>query len=163
VAALTSLTVGFKSLITFRFLLGLGESANWPGATKAVSEWFPRKERGWAVALFDSGSSIGAAIAPALVLWMLHRFHSWKLIFLITGSCSLFWVFIWWLFYHPPETHPRISLKEREMILGDRDLERIELPNTSWFDLLKMPGTWGIIIGRAATDPVWYFIAEWLP
>src|SRR2546429_7193542 len=102
VSILTSLANSFYSFVGFRFLLGLGESANWPGATKAVSEWFPKRERGWAVALFDSGSSIGAAIAPVLVLWMLHRFQSWKLIFLITGSCSLFWVFIWWLFYHPP-------------------------------------------------------------
>ena len=67
-AMLTSLATGFRSLAFFRFLLGLGESANWPGATKAVSEWFPRKESGWAVALFDSGSSIGGAIAPFLVL-----------------------------------------------------------------------------------------------
>jgi len=65
---LTSTAVGLKSFCSFRFLLGLGEAANWPGATKAVSEWFPRRESGWAVALFDSGSSIGAAVAPALVL-----------------------------------------------------------------------------------------------
>src|ERR1041384_8367956 len=65
-AMLTSLATGFKSLAGFRFLLGLGESANWPGATKAVSEWFPRKESGWAGTLFDSGSPIGAAIDPAV-------------------------------------------------------------------------------------------------
>jgi len=71
-AMLTSLAVGLKSFAACRFLLGAGEAANWPGATKAVSEWFPRRESGWAVALFDSGSSVGAAIAPLLVLWLFH-------------------------------------------------------------------------------------------
>ena len=67
-AMLTSFAVGLRSFAFFRFLLGSGEAANWPGATKAVSEWFPKSERGLAVALFDSGSAVGAAIAPALVL-----------------------------------------------------------------------------------------------
>ena len=74
IAALTSLATGLRSFAAFRFLLGAAESANWPGATKAVAEWFPRRESGWAVALFDSGSSIGAAIAPALVLGIFHFF-----------------------------------------------------------------------------------------
>ena len=73
-AMLTSLASGLRSFCGFRFLLGLGESANWPGATKAVAEWFPKRERGWAVALFDSGSSIGGAIAPLLVVWLYHTF-----------------------------------------------------------------------------------------
>src|SRR5919109_3285661 len=77
-AMLSSLAGGLRSFAMFRFLLGLGESANWPGATKAVAEWFPRRESGWAVALFDSGSSIGAAIAPALVLAVFHLAGSWR-------------------------------------------------------------------------------------
>src|ERR1043166_1164116 len=64
-AMLTSLAGGLWSFRAFRFLLGAGEAANWPGATKAVSEWFPAKERGIAVALFDSGSAVGGAVAPA--------------------------------------------------------------------------------------------------
>ena len=64
----TSFAGGLRSFAAFRFLLGLGEAGNWPGATKAVSEWFPRRESGWAVALFDSGSSIGGALAPFIVL-----------------------------------------------------------------------------------------------
>ena len=90
-AMLTSLASGLGSFCAFRFLLGAGEAANWPGATKAVSEWFPAKERGLAVALFDSGSAIGAAVAPALVVGLLHVFGTWRPAFLVTvlwASCG---------------------------------------------------------------------------
>src|SRR5690349_6004020 len=80
-AVLTSLAAGLRSFMACRFLLGLGESANWPGATKAVSEWFPRRESGWAVALFDSGSSVGAAIAPVMVLGLFAAFGTWRPVF----------------------------------------------------------------------------------
>src|SRR4026207_1606284 len=84
-AMLTALAGGLRSFACFRFLLGAGESANWPAATKAVSEWFPKRERGWAVALFDSGSSIGGAIAPLLVIGLYHYFDkAWRPTFIIT-------------------------------------------------------------------------------
>src|SRR6185436_8749362 len=86
VAMATSLATGLKSFAAFRFLLGAGEAANWPGATKAVSEWFPRRESGWAVALFDSGSSIGAALAPLLVLGLFRAFGTWRPVFVIIGA-----------------------------------------------------------------------------
>src|ERR1700704_6729657 len=73
---------GLRSFCSFRFLLGAGESANWPGATKAVAEWFPRRESGWAVALFDSGSSIGAAVAPFLIFGLYQAFGGWRPAFL---------------------------------------------------------------------------------
>ena len=92
VAMLTSLAGGLRSFCAFRFLLGAGEAANWPGATKAVSEWFPRRERGWAVALFDSGSSIGAAIAPALVLFLVAHFGSWRPAFVVVGALGFVWL-----------------------------------------------------------------------
>ena len=77
-AMATSMATGLRSFAAFRFALGLGEAGNWPGATKAVSEWFPRRESGWAVALFDSGSSIGGALAPWIVLTIYHTFGSWR-------------------------------------------------------------------------------------
>jgi ACS family hexuronate transporter-like MFS transporter len=103
-----------------RFLLGAGESANWPAATKAVSEWFPKHERGWAVALFDSGSSVGGAIAPALVVWLYLHFRSWRPAFLIIGALGFFWLIGWRRFHYPPQCHPRISQAEKEMILSDK-------------------------------------------
>jgi MFS transporter, ACS family, hexuronate transporter len=165
IAMLTSLAGGLRSFAFFRFLLGMGESANWPAATKAVAEWFPRRERGWAVALFDSGSSIGAAIAPALVLWLYGSFGDWRPAFIATGTLGFFWILLWRRTYHPPETHPRISEEERQMILADREesssgeTEGAERPGI--LALLSMRQTWGVIIARAFTDPVWFFIADW--
>jgi len=91
-AMLASTASGLRSLCTFRFLLGAGESANWPGATKTVAEWFPRSESGWAVALFDSGSSIGAAIAPFLAFWVYEISGGWRPAFLVTGALGLLWI-----------------------------------------------------------------------
>jgi len=164
-AMLTSFAVGLRSFAFFRFLLGAGESANWPAATKAVSEWFPRRERGWAVALFDSGSSIGGAIAPLLVVGLYKYFGGWRPAFVVTGTLGFLWLVAWRLLYYPPETHPRISLHEREMIMRDRheqDLaETGSGPRLGWKELLKLPQTWGIIAARTMTDPIWFFITDW--
>ena len=158
----TSLASGFGSLAAFRFLLGLGESANWPGATKAVSEWFPRKESGWAVALFDSGSSIGGAVAPFLVLGVYHYFGSWRPAFIVTGVLGFIWLLLWRLFYHAPEDHPRISPEERAYILAGRDESAAPgSPPLPYRTLLALPQTWGIVVGKALTDPVWFFITDW--
>jgi MFS transporter, ACS family, hexuronate transporter len=167
VAMLTSLSSGLRSFSFFRFLLGLGESANWPAATKAVAEWFPKREKGWAVALFDSGSSIGAAIAPSLVIWLYHTFGDWRPAFIITGTLGFLWLIVWRKMYHRPERHPNISAEERAMILADREVSESagdSLANTvrpAWWTLLKYRQTWGVIAARAMTDPVWFFIADW--
>jgi len=164
-AMLTSFAVGLRSFAFFRFLLGAGESANWPAATKAVSEWFPKKERGWAVALFDSGSSIGGAIAPLLVIALYKYFGGWRPAFVITGTLGFVWLGVWRVLYHPPESHPRISDAEREMILSDRaDLEEQDhspARSSRWRDLIKLRQTWAVIAARTMTDPVWFFITDW--
>ena len=168
-AMLTSRASGLLSFCGFRFLLGAGEAANWPAATKAVSEWFPRRERGWAVALFDSGSSIGAAVAPALVLFLVARFGSWRPAFVIVGTLGFFWLALWRMSYHPPEQHPRIRPAERAMILADREEERASGVDAgaetasapTYGTLLALPQTWGAIASRALTDPVWFMIADW--
>jgi len=165
-AMLTSLATGLKSFAFFRFLLGLGESANWPGATKAVSEWFPKRESGWAVALFDSGSSIGGAIAPFMVLWAYHTFGSWRPAFIITGVLGFAWLLLFRSLYRRPEEHPRLLAKEREYILTERADTRSTAADQapkklSYQTLLKLPQTWGIIISKTLTDPVWFFITDW--
>ena len=164
-AMVTSFASGLRSFCFFRFLLGAGESANWPGATKGVSEWFPRRESGWAVALFDSGSSIGGAVAPLLVLWIFHVFGSWRPAFVITGALGFGWLLLFRWFYHSPETHPRLSPEEREYILQDR-ADRQAAPEAdsrrlSASELLRLPQTWGVIIAKTLTDPVWFFITDW--
>jgi ACS family hexuronate transporter-like MFS transporter len=166
VAMFTSLAGGLRSFIACRFLLGLGESANWPGATKAVSEWFPRRESGWAVALFDSGSSIGAAIAPLLVLWLFHAFGTWRPVFMIVGALGFAWLLLFRWLYRRPEEHPWISAEERLAILSDREISAMApdaqaRPTVPYGQLLRLRQTWGVIIGKALTDPVWFFITDW--
>lgn len=161
-AMLTATAQGLRSFCLFRFLLGAGESANWPGATKTVAEWFPKTERGWAVALFDSGSAVGAAVAPALVVWLYHTFGSWRPVFLLTGCLGLLWVLAWSRLYQPLDRHPRLRQEERRYILADRDEEQAAAqPDGSWLQLLAQRRTWGIVLGRTLTDPVWFFVADW--
>jgi MFS transporter, ACS family, hexuronate transporter len=163
VSILTPLARGFYSFLGFRFFLGAGESGNWPGATKAVSEWFPKQERGIATALFDSGSSIGGAVAPFIVLWLYFR---WGLrpAFIVPGLLGLLWLMAWRWLYYTPQEHPRISESEREMILADRGAEESQAADRPrWGELLKLPQTWGTIVARTFTDPVFFFIADWFP
>jgi MFS transporter, ACS family, hexuronate transporter len=164
VSMATSLASGFYSFATFRFLLGAGESANWPGAVKAVAEWFPKRERALATAFFDSGSSIGGAIAPFIVLPIYFRW-GWRPVFVLPGLLGLIWLFVWRKSYRRPQEHPRLSSEERDMILADSsdDGRSVDRPRPGWFELLKFPQTWGVIVARAFTDPVWYFIADWFP
>ena len=167
-AMLTSLASGLRSFCALRFLLGAGEAANWPGATKAVAEWFPRRERGWAVALFDSGSSFGAAIAVVLVPFLYARLGGWRPAFFLIGTLGLLWLVLWRRSYYPPETHPRVSAEEREMLLADRADELAHGaapadagPAPGWGTLLALPQTWGVIAARGLSDPVWFMIADW--
>jgi ACS family hexuronate transporter-like MFS transporter len=164
VSMLTSLASGFASFAGFRFLLGAGESANWPAATKAVSEWFPEKERALATALFDSGSSIGSAIAPFVVLSIYYRW-GWRPAFMIPGVLGFFWLIAWRMLYHSPENHPRLGEAERNYILADKaaSSSNASAPQPRWRDLLKFPQTWGVIVAKSFTDPVWFFVTDWFP
>jgi ACS family hexuronate transporter-like MFS transporter len=161
-AMATSLATGLRSFAAFRFALGLGEAGNWPGATKAVSEWFPRRESGWAVALFDSGSSIGGALAPWIVLTIYHAFGSWRPAFVLTGTLGLAWVLVFRAVYRRPEDHHRLSDSEREYILTNRppqlEQQGQALPYRT---LLGLPQTWGYVLSKSFTDPVWFFITDW--
>jgi len=165
VSVLTSLASGFLSFAGFRFLLGASESANWPAATKAVSEWFPKRERAFATALFDSGSSIGGAVAPFLVLGIYFRW-GWRPAFAIPGLLGFLWILAWRWLYYPPESHPRIGKAELELILSDKKSsgsQQEQKSHPSWRSLLTLPQTWGTIIAKAFTDPVFFFIADWFP
>jgi ACS family hexuronate transporter-like MFS transporter len=164
-AMATSLASGLASFAGFRFALGLGESGNWPGATKAVAEWFPRRESGWAVALFDSGSSIGGALAPWIVLTIYHVFGTWRPAFLLTGTLGILWLILFRALYSRPEDHPSLSPDEREYILANRPTPRERdqpapgaLPYRT---ILRLPQTWGYIVSKSFTDPVWFFITDW--
>jgi MFS transporter, ACS family, hexuronate transporter len=167
ISMLTSMAAGFYSFATFRFLLGAGESANWPAATKAVSEWFPKSERALATALFDSGSSIGGAVAPFIV-WGIYFRWGWRPALIVPGTLGFLWLIVWRWLYYAPEEHSRISESELAMIVADK--RESDAPQEGdgkvaprWRDLLKFRQTWGTIIARAFTDPVFFFVAEWFP
>jgi ACS family hexuronate transporter-like MFS transporter len=121
-----------------------------------------------AVALFDSGSSVGAAVALVLVPVLIRHFGGWRPAFVLTGVLGLLWLFAWRALYHPPETHPSISEEERRLILEDRAAEQaISLgaesaaPTPGYRELLSRRQTWGAIASRALTDPVWFMITDW--
>ena len=161
----TALARGITSFAGFRFLLGAGESANWPAATKTVAEWFPKSERGLATALFDSGSSIGGAIAPFIILPIYFRW-GWRPAFMVPGALGFLWLIGWRWLYYPPEVHPRISRPEFEMIAADKSDSGSRASSNSPMslgELLKLPQTWGVIVAKSFTDPVWFFVTDWFP
>ena len=145
-AMATALAGGLWSFRVFRFLLGVGEAANWPAATKAVAEWFPPKERGWAVALFDSGSAVGGAVAPSLVVWLYAHFGTWRPAFVLTGALGFLWLVAWRVV--APESAPY-----RAEVSGQ--------PHVPWLRLARYRQTWGVILIRALLDPYWFLIADW--
>jgi ACS family hexuronate transporter-like MFS transporter len=166
--SLISMLTGFANSVSsfraFRFLLGIGEGCNWPGASKTVAEWFPGKERGVAVAIFDSGSSVGGAIAALTVPWVA-IFLGWRYAFVATGMMGFLWLIAWLSIYHPLQSHPRVTAEERVLIVSGRDTAMISGQKglARWLSLLKQPNVWGIVIGRSLTDPIWWFYISWLP
>lgn len=148
----------------FRFLLGIGEGCNWPGASKTVAEWFPAKERGVAVAIFDSGSSVGGAIASVAVPFIALTF-GWRYAFVLSGVLGFVWLGVWLRVYHPLDRHPRVTDEERALIAAGRDTAATSAQGGfgRWLDLLRQSNVWGIVLGRSLTDPIWWFYISWLP
>jgi ACS family hexuronate transporter-like MFS transporter len=148
----------------FRFMLGLGEGANWPGATKVVAEWFPREERSLAVAIFDSGSSVGGALA-ALFIPLIALAVGWRWAFATSGMLGFVWLAVWLRVYHPLKNHPTVTPEEVALIEAGRDAEPAPTARgwMRWRQLAKNPNLWGIVLGKALTDPVWWFYVFWLP
>jgi MFS transporter, ACS family, hexuronate transporter len=143
-----------------RFSLGLGESANFPAAIKAIAEWFPKKERAYATGWFNSGANIGAIVAPLAVPWITLTW-GWQAVFIFIGLLGFIWMFFWWWIYELPENHKKVSREEIAHIHSDQaegETERIP-----WLRLLKYRQTWSFVAGKFITDPVWWFYIYWLP
>ncbi len=164
VSVLTGLAHSVQSFEVFRFLLGMGEGCNWPGASKAVAEWFPAQERGLAVAIFDSGSSVGGAIASLTIPWIALAW-GWRWAFAFSGILGFVWLLIWWRMYYPVAEHPRVSPEEKQWVEAGRVEARAETASGRWGwpGLLRDRNTWGIVVGKALTDPIWWFYVFWLP
>jgi ACS family hexuronate transporter-like MFS transporter len=146
----------------FRFLLGATEPANFPGGVKAVSEWFPMKERALAVGIFNSGTAIGNMLAMPIVSVVAWNW-GWRWAFVVTGAIGFVWVLIWLLFYRLPAVHPNISEAEKDLITSGDSHEIEAETRVSTRTLLSMKETWGCIAARFFTDPISYFLAFWIP
>ena len=143
-----------------RALLGLGESANFPGAIKTVAEWFPKRERALATGIFNAGTNTGAIVTP-LVVPRIALTWGWRWAFIATGSLGFLWLVLWLALYASPETHPRVSPGELAHIRSDRD-ERAEVA-VPWIRLLGVRQTWAFAVGKLLADPIWWFYLYWLP
>jgi len=143
-----------------RFSLGIGESGNFPAAIKTVAEWFPQSERSFATGLFNSGSNVGAILAPLVVPWVtLH--YGWHAAFLVTGCFSAMWI-LWWFFnYRKPTEHAK--LKGAELRYIDQDPSERPGPPMPWVKLLGYRQTWAFAAGKFLTDPIWWLYLFWLP
>ena len=146
-----------------RAALAIGESGNFPAAIKTVSEWFPKKERAFATGLLDSGSNIGALVAPILVPWILGA-YGWQEAFIITGAIGFIWLVAWRFFYQKPIDQKRLSKAEFDYIHSDNNPDdEANEKNIKWIKLFSLRPTWSFIAGKFFTDPIWYFFLFWLP
>ena len=156
-------TLGF---IVARSALGVTEAGNFPAAIKTVAEWFPKKERALATGIFNSGTSVGAVIAPLIVPYITVTW-GWRWALIFTGSIGFIWVVLWFLFYEVPARHKKLSKEEFDYIHSDKEEEVKDEQGVetkiSWFRLLQFKQTWAFVIGKFLTDPIWWFYLFWLP
>lgn len=153
--ALAASVIGF---IVARFALGLGEAGNFPAAVKTVAEWFPKRERAFAVGIFNAGSNIGAIIAPLMVP-VVAAAWGWQAAFLCTGALSAIWLTVWLTRYRPPEQQPRLSPAELAHIRSDPAESTVKVP---WLQLLRHRQAWSFVAAKFITDPVWWLFLFWL-
>lgn len=150
---------GFVSFLSLRAILGLAEAANFPAATKAVSQWFPAKERSTGVSIFMLGSGIAGIITPPSTVLVMETL-GWQWAFILPGSLGLLWVWLWHRWYYLPEHHPTIDAAERSMILEERSPQASKEP---WYSLLRYKEFWGLMLARVVSDFPFYFFLFWLP
>lgn len=142
-----------------RFALGLGEAGNFPAAIKTVAEWFPKKERALATGIFNSGSNVGAIVAPLAVPFIAVT-YGWQWAFVITGTLGFIWLIFWLKVYRRPEEHPKLSKAELAHIQSDPAEPMTKIP---WGRLIPHKQTWAFALGKFLTDPIWWVYLFWLP
>jgi MFS transporter, ACS family, aldohexuronate transporter len=153
---------GFGMLAVSRFLLGVGEGGGFPAATKAVSEWFPARERSTAMGMINAGTAVGAVIAPPAIAAMI-QYLGWRWVFFLCGAAGLLWSLWWVRDYFAPAQHPKLTTEEKS------EIEEVFAPapqqksGESWLNLFAFPQVWGLVLGKFLSDAAWYFYLFWLP
>ncbi|MBI5474882.1 MAG: MFS transporter [Ignavibacteriae bacterium] len=158
--ALVNSVTGFLGA---RIALGLGEGGNFPSAIKAVALWFPKKERALATSIFNSGTNVGAIVAPAIVPWIAFT-YGWQMAFVAAGVAGFLWLLFWVPLYNVPEKIKTVSAAELQHIRSDMDENHAEqVGKVSWGRLLSYRQTWSFVVAKFLTDPIWWFFLIWLP
>ncbi len=158
-AAFHSVAGSGIALGVWRFMLGLGESGNFPSAIKSVAEWFPKRDRAFATGIFNAGTNVAATVGPPAIV-AITAAYGWRAAFLVTAGLGLFWVPLWWRYYDRPEKHRKIDSAELAYIQSDHEEAAPAVP---WLAALRHRETWGFAVGKFLTDPVWWFYLTWLP
>ncbi|MXN93194.1 MFS transporter [Flavobacterium sp. Sd200] len=166
VIGVSGISISVLGFIIARLVLGMGESANFPAAIKATAEYFPKKERALATGIFNSGSNIGAILAPLTVPWLAYHL-GWQSSFIIIGALGFIWLLFWLVYYDTPLKQKRLSAEELQYIAHDTVYDKISEPEpeikVSWYKLLTFRQTWAFTLGKFFTDGVWWFFLFWLP
>ena len=150
---------GIGQFMAARFALGIGESGNFPAGLRAVADWFPQRERAFAVGLFNAGANVGAIVTP-LIVPAITLAYGWRTAFIATGVVSLVWLAAWLAIYRRPEEHPRVGAAELALIRSDPVEPVAPLP---WRRLFGIRETWAYAGAKFLTDPVWWMFLFWLP
>lgn len=158
---LTGTVTSVAGLGAFRFMLGMGEGGGFPGSAKAVAEWFPPKDRALAFGLFNTGSALGAVVAPPLIALIVSGL-GWRWVFYLTGAAGILWAWGWLAFYRPPATHPNITEEERQLIASS-GLAEAAAPRLRWRDLFRFGEVRGLMLAKFLSDSAWFFFIFWLP
>ncbi len=148
----TALARSAGGLLGFRFLLGLGEAGNWTASPKAVSEWFPPRERGLAIGIYTAGTPIGMTLAPLFIIWLSGRF-GWQSAFVVTGLCGLLWLVPWLIV---KRAAPAPAGEAAGSVAADE-------PGWTWLQAFAQPVVWCLLFGRMLSDPIWFFYQNWFP
>jgi ACS family hexuronate transporter-like MFS transporter len=163
-AVLHAFVVGPISLAVARALLGVTEAGNWPAGTKAVASWFPQKRRAFAMAMFDSGSAVGAVLAPPIVALLALNF-GWRASFVVTGLLGFIWLIGWLWIYHAPHLHPWLTREQRDEVLRELGVGTPRPPifGEALRRIIGVRQLWGLMVTRLLATPVWWFYVFWLP
>jgi len=161
-AMLHAFARGTFSFGVCRFLLGLGEPGNWPAAAKAISEWFPAKQRALGVGIFNAGSSLGSALSPPVVSWLTYR-YGWQFAFIAVGATGLAWLAVWMFLYNPPAINRWLSEREYAGFRAQIVPVPEQTQKVDWWKVVSSRDCVALTLARTFTDPVIYFVIFWLP